>query len=307
MQPDTQWQSLYPFALREIDLDGHRYHYVDEGSGEVLLLVHGNPTWSFYWREIIRRLAPRFRVVAVDHIGCGLSDKPSGYPYRLAKHVDNLARFVEQLELDGITLVGHDWGGAIGLGAALADEKRYRRFVLSNTAAFRSSRMPWRIRVCRMPLLGRIAVQGFNGFARAALKMAVCRRERMTPAVRAGVLAPYDSWAHREAIYRFVEDIPLSPRHPSYATLLDIEQGLERLADRPWLLVWGMRDWCFTPEFLDRFIEINPRAEVHRLADVGHWVMEDAHEQVIPILEDFLDRHSLGAVSRPASSLTDRR
>lgn len=298
MELAPHWQSLYPFASREIHLDGHRYHYVDEGAGEVLLLVHGNPAWSFHWRELIRRLSPQFRVVAVDHMGCGQSDKPPNYPYRLAQHVNNLARFVARLGLEDITLLGHDWGGPIGLGAALADTRRYRRFALLNTAAFRSRHMPWRIRLCRLPLLGRVAVQGFNGFARAALRMAVCRRERMTGAVRAGILAPYDTWAHRQAIYRFVTDIPTSPRHPSYATLLGIEEGLPRLAGHPWLLVWGMRDWCFTPDFLARFIEFFPHAEVHRLADAGHWVMEDAHEHVVPIVEDFLKKHPLPVASR---------
>lgn len=300
MHPAPHWQSLYPFASRDIDLDGHRYHYVDEGSGDVLLLVHGNPTWSFYWRELIRALSPKCRVVAVDHLGCGLSDKPPGYPYRLSQHADNLAQFVERLGLADVTLVGHDWGGPIGLGAALADPRRYRRFVMFNTAAFRSRRMPWRIRMCRLPILGRLLVQGLNGFARAALRMAVCRRERMTAAVRAGMLAPYDSWAHREAIYRFVADIPTSPRHPSYATLAGIEQGLSQLADCPWLLVWGLRDWCFTPHFLERFLTFVPQAEVHRLPKAGHWVVEDAHEQIAPIVERFLKKHPLGVAARPA-------
>jgi haloalkane dehalogenase len=278
-------------------LDAHRYHYVDEGSGDVLLLVHGNPTWSFHWRELIRAWSPNFRVVAVDHIGCGQSEKPRSYPYCLAQHIDNLARFVARLGLEDVTLLGHDWGGAIGLGAALADQRRYRRFVMFNTAAFRSRRMPWRIRMCRAPILGRLAVQGLNGFARAALRMAVVRRERMTDAVRAGILAPYGGWAQREAIYRFVADIPTSPRHPSYATLAGIEAGLSRLSAYPWLFIWGMRDWCFTPQFLARFLEFFPQAEVHRLADAGHWVVEDAHERVAPIVENFLQMHPLAAAA----------
>jgi haloalkane dehalogenase len=297
MHADASWQSLFPFESREIRLGPHRYHYVDEGSGEVLLLVHGNPTWSFHWRELIRAWSPSFRVVAVDHLGCGLSDKPRGYPYRLAQHVDNLAEFVRQLGLEAITLVGQDWGGAIGLGAALADVARYQRFVMFNTAAFRSRRMPWRIAMCRLPIVGRLAVQGLNGFLRAALRMAVCKRERMTPAVRAGLLAPYDRWANREAIYRFVADIPTTPRHPSYAKLAEIEGGLTRLAGYPWLLVWGMRDWCFTPHFLERFCQFVPRAEVHRLADAGHWVVEDAHERIAPIVADFLRAYRLPAAA----------
>jgi pimeloyl-ACP methyl ester carboxylesterase len=293
MHPSSNWRSLYPFESRCVNLGGHRYHYVDEGRGDVLLLVHGNPTWSFYWRELICALRSNYRVIAVDHIGCGLSDKPRDYPYRLSRHVDNLVQFVRQLDLGDMTLLAHDWGGAIGLGAALAERQRFARFVLFNTAAFRSRRMPWRIRVCRTPLLGRLIVQGLNGFARAALRMAVCQPARMTPAVRSGLLAPYDSWHHRQALYRFVADIPMSSRHPSYATLRGIEEGLPSLAARPWLFVWGMRDWCFTPDFLNRFLDFFPRAEVHRLDHAGHYVVEDAHEQIVPVLARFLENHPL--------------
>ncbi len=155
---DLAWRSLYPFTSHELRFDGLRYHYLDEGQGEVLLLVHGNPTWSFYWRELIRRWREHYRVVAVDHIGCGLSDKPHDYPYCLARHVDNLAALVGELNLQAITLVAHDWGGAIGVGAALADPDRFARFTLMNTAAFRSRQIPLRIRVCRTPLLGPLAV-----------------------------------------------------------------------------------------------------------------------------------------------------
>ncbi len=291
MPGGSDWRALYPFESREVRLGGLRYHYVDEGAGEVLLCVHGNPTWSFYWRELIRGLSPRYRVIAVDHIGCGLSDKPRNYPYRLFRHIDNLTSFVERLDLRKVTLVAHDWGGAIGLGAAIEAQERFRRFVILNSAAFRSRRMPWRIRACRIPLIGRIAVQGFNAFARAALTMAVAKHERMTPAVQAGLLAPYDSWTHRQAIYRFVADIPMSRAHASYSRLCEIEERLELLAERPWMFVWGMRDWCFTPAFLERFLEFIPRAEVHRLEDAGHYVMEDAHERVVPLVEQFLRKH----------------
>ena len=291
MAPD--WRSLYPFESRAVTLGGHRYHYVDEGQGEVLLLVHGNPTWSFYWRELIRGLSPKYRVIAVDHIGCGLSDKPRDYEYRLSRHIDNLTEFTDRLDLQDVTLLAHDWGGAIGLGATLERQQRFARFVLFNTAAFPSSRMPWRIRVCRTPGVGRLLVQGLNGFARAALRMAVTKHDRMTPAIRAGLLAPYDSWRHREAIYRFVADIPMSPRHPSHTTLAGIEGRLPLLRERPWLFIWGMRDWCFTPEFLDQFLTIFPAAEAHRLADAGHYVVEDAYERILPILERFLANHPL--------------
>jgi haloalkane dehalogenase len=284
------WRALYPFASRYLDHGGVRQHYLDEGAGQPLLFVHGNPTWSFHWRTLIRALAPRFRLIAPDHVGCGLSDKPQDYPYRLARHIENLKSLIERLDLRDITLVAHDWGGAIGLGAALRCRERFARLILLNTAAFRSKRIPWRIRICRTPFFGPLAVRGANSFARSALTMAVCKPERMTAAVRAGYLAPYNNWAHRIAIQCFVDDIPLGPRHPSYSTLMEIERGLPSLAQLPISLVWGMRDWCFTPHFLDRFREFFPAAEVHPIEDAGHWVMEDSHERVIPIIEEFAAR-----------------
>jgi len=293
MREADDWRPLYPFQSHEITVGGLRYHYLDEGAGEVLLLVHGNPTWSFYWRELVGALRKRYRVVVPDHVGCGMSEKPGkkDYSYRLDRRIADLGQLIEQLDLQQITLVAHDWGGAIGMGAAVAAPRRFARFVLCNTAAFRSKDCPLRIRVCRTPLLGRLAVQGLNLFARSALRMAVCRHERMTPAVRAGLLAPYDSWRHRTAVHQFVLDIPLSQRHHSYQTLCRIEAQLGQFRRQPICLIWGMRDWCFTPAFLDRFIEFFPEAEVHRLGSAGHYVIEDAHERIVPLLEEFLAKH----------------
>jgi len=290
MTTTADWRSLYPFESREATVAGRRYHYLDEGDGAVLLLVHGNPTWSFYWREIIKALRGRYRLIVPDHVGCGLSERPTAaeYPYTLARRVDDLGELVEQLDLRWITLLAHDWGGAIGMGTAVAAPERFSRFVLFNTGAFTGGRCPMRIRLCRTPMLGRLAVQGLNLFARAALAAAVCKRKRMTPAVRAGLLAPYDSWAHREAVYRFVLDIPLHRGHPSYERLAQIETGLVQFRQHPVCLIWGMRDWCFTPAFLERFIEFFPQAKVHRIADAGHYVIEDAHERIVPLVERFL-------------------
>lgn len=289
------WRPLYPFASQYLDLDGVRQHYVDEGQGPTILLVHGNPTWSFYWREAIIALRDRYRVIAMDHVGCGLSDKPVAYEYRLARHIENLQTLIQRLDLRDITLVGHDWGGCIGLGAAGRMPQRFARLVLSNTGAFRMDHIPWRIAVCRIPALGQLAVQGLNGFVRAALSMATTQPQRFTPEVRAGYLAPYNNWSNRIATHRFVLDIPLRPGHPSYATLVEVEQGLAELKRLPVLLAWGMRDWCFTPEFLARFQEFFPRAQTVRLASAGHFVVEDAREEWLAAVEKFLDEQPVAA------------
>jgi len=268
-----------------------RYHYLDEGHGPVLLFVHGNPTWSFYWRKLILALRDRYRCVAVDHIGCGLSDKPEPYRYTLAQHVENLSRLVTELDLRDVTLLGHDWGGAIGLGAAVAAPERFGRFVLFNTAAFRDQHIPRRIALCRIPVLGKWAVRALNGFAVAAVRMAFAHPERVSPEVKAGYLAPYDSWAHRVATHEFVRDIPLEPNHPTFGKLAEIESQLSRFRDCPIQIQWGLRDWCFTTHFLDRWTkEFFPRAEVERWPDVGHYVVDEGHEQVLPRLQEFLSR-----------------
>jgi pimeloyl-ACP methyl ester carboxylesterase len=291
------WRDLYPFESHFFDIGGARLHYLDEGAGEPLLFVHGNPTWTFYWRNLILGLRDRNRCLAIDHIGCGLSDKPPDYNYTLPQRIDDLGQLVESLDLSGVTLLAHDWGGAIGLGTVLRLPERFSRIVLFNTGAFPPPFVPWRIAACRTPLLGTLAVRGFNAFARAALTMAVEKPGRMTPDVRAGLLAPYDNWVNRVAVDRFVRDIPFSPRHPTWKTLEQIETGLPSLADRPIQLIWGMRDWCFRPKCLDRFATHWPNAEIHRLADCGHYVVEDAHERIVPLVQEFLERHPLANIA----------
>lgn len=282
------WRSLYPFCSRHLQLDGLRMHYLDEGAGQPLLMVHGNPTWSFYWRNLITAFRGSYRAVAPDHIGCGLSDKPQHYHYTLAQHIENLVRLIDELDLSNITLLGHDWGGAIGLGAALARPNRIARIVLFNTGAFRPHFVPLRIRLCRTPALGLIAMRGLNLFSRAALSMAVEHPERLTPAVRGGLLAPYDNWANRVGVHHFVKDIPLTKRHPTWQTLAEMEDALPSLASRPIRLIWGMRDWCFNASCLERFEQLFPDAEVCRLDHAGHYVIEDATDEVIGLVRAFL-------------------
>ena len=285
----------YPFDSHFLTLaSGLRYHYVDESPADedrpVLLMVHGNPTWSYYWRSLVTKFRNRFRCIAVDHIGCGLSDKPDEdeYPFTLEQRIVDLVQLIEHLDLKRITLLAHDWGGAIGMGAAVRLPDRFERFVFMNTAAFRSSQCPMRIRLCRAPFFGRLAIQGLNLFSLGTLWMASASRKNLTPAVRSALLAPYHSWSSRLAIYRFVQDIPLSPRHPSYETLLKIEESLPMFRERPVCLIWGMLDWCFSPEYIKRFLQFFPEADVYRLEKAHHLLLEDAPDEVAAALETFL-------------------
>lgn len=282
-------QALFPWASAELPVPAGTLRYVDEGEGDPIVAVHGNPTWGFYWRALIRHYADRYRVVVPDHIGCGRSDKPQDWPYRLEGHVDNLVRLVEHLDLQRITLVVHDWGGAIGLGMAGRLPERVARLVITNTGAFRSQAIPLSIASCRIPGFGPIAVRGFNAFARAATFRTTVRP--LAPEVKAGLLAPYGTWADRIATLRFVEDIPLAPSHPSYATLVGVEEGLERLRDKPTLIAWGEQDWCFTPAFREEFQRRLPDAEVERYEDAAHYLIEDVPERLLARMDRFLGDH----------------
>ncbi len=284
----TSLRDLYPFESHWFDCGDARMHYLDEGEGPPIVMLHGNPTWSFYFRELIKGLRDRYRLIVPDHIGCGLSDKPQDYPYTLSAHIDNVERLINHLDLTDVTLAVHDWGGAVGFGWAVRHLELVRRFVLFNTTAF-LGRMPLRIRVCRWPIFGGLVVRGLNGFARSAVSMACKNRSRMTPEVKRGYLLPYDSFANRVAILRFVRDIPVSPRVPSYLVLKQIEAALPQFRDRPMIIFWGARDFCFNDSFLNGWVKRFPDAIVHRFADAGHYVVEDAGERILPRMSEFLN------------------
>lgn len=292
----ADWRELYPFQSQFLEIprsettaDWVRLHFVQQGSGDqTVLCVHGNPTWSFYYREVLRQVSDTARVVAVDHVGCGLSQKPQNYNYTLEQHIGNLARLIEHLDLRRITLLVHDWGGAIGLGAALKMPQRIERLVLLNTGAFPPPYIPWRIAACRWPWVGEFAMRGLNLFAKAALSMTLNRLDRLPPAVASGLIAPYDNWQSRIAIARFVQDIPTRKSSATWQILARLEDGLSVFKNRPARIVWGMQDWCFRPECLDRLERMFPQAKVSRLEDVGHYVMEEAPTEVIEAVRSCL-------------------
>lgn len=271
---------LYPFHTARLAVPGGAISYVDEGAGPPALMVHGNPTWSIYYRHLIAALRDSHRVIVPDHMGCGLSDKPQRYPYRLENHIENLTRLVEHLRLGPIDLVVHDWGGAIGMGWAVRRPDLVKRIVVLNTAAFLSPRLPLRIAVCRVPIFGDLALRGLNAFAGVATFMAVERP--MSAEVRRAYLLPYDSWHNRIAQLRFVQDIPMRPGHPTWAVVDAIDRELHLLRDRPMQILWGGKDWCFDDYFLAGWLRRFPQAQATRFDDAGHYVLEDAHEEIVP-------------------------
>lgn len=285
---------LYPFEGRFLDLDGNRMHYLDEGSGDPVVMVHGNPTWSIYYRNLVQALRGTHRCIVPDHIGCGLSDKPGDdrYDYTLEQRVADLEALLDHLGVtENITLVVHDWGGMIGMAFATRHPERIRRLVVLNTSAFhlpKSKRFPWPLWLTRTPL-GAVLVRGFNAFAATAARVC-CTRTRMSRELRRAYCAPYDSWANRIATLRFVQDIPLRPGDRSYETVTEVEENVHKLKGKPLLICWGLKDFVFDAHFLRRWEETFPDAEIRRFEDCGHYILEDAAEEVIGLVRNFIAR-----------------
>ena len=293
-------KELYPFKGEYLPLTHHaKMHYLDEGSGPTLLALHGNPTWSFYYRNLALRLRNQYRVVVPDHIGCGLSDKPTDetYSYRLEQRVEDVEELVRNLGLKDITLVLHDWGGMIGLSFACRNPALVKRIILMNTSGFAlppTKTFPLALTLSRTPLLGDILIRGFNAFALTASWIG-CKYQRMSPTLRRAYRAPYANWAQRRAVHRFVQDIPLSAKDPSWATVNFTDRHLESLKDKPMQIIWGEKDFIFDRHFLAEWRARMPQAEIHSYPNAGHYILEDLGDEAIDLMKDFLNRHPLEA------------
>lgn len=277
----------YPFQSKFFRIPHEpllRLHYIEEGKGDPVVFVHGNPTWSFYFRKLISRFSKKHRCIAIDHLGMGLSSKPLEGDYSLADHIRRFGQFIDHLGLNKITLVVHDWGGAIGLGWAVEHPDRIKRIVITNTAAFNSTDVPKRISILKTPLLGEAAIRGLNAFALPATMMASARG--LSPEAHRGLLYPYDTYASRIGIARFVQDIPSSDKQKTHELLTAIENKLGSLKV-PTIILWGLKDFCFHPGFLERWRKIYPAAMVYEFPQGGHYLFEDEAEGCCKALENF--------------------
>lgn len=291
-------RALYPFDGRFFDRGGGiRMHYLDEGAGDPVVMLHGNPTWSFYYRRLVLALRRSHRCIVPDHVGMGMSDKPGDdrYAYTLAQRVDDLTALLEHLEVRrNVTLVLHDWGGMIGMAWAARHPERVARLVILNTAAFPlpdDKPFPWPLWLTRTPL-GALLVRRFNAFSEIAARVCVTRAP-MPLEVRRAYTAPYDSWDSRIATLRFVQDIPLRTGDRGWRVLEETAGKLRAFADRPALICWGEKDFVFDRAFLREWEKYLPNAEVVRFPDAGHYVLEDAAGDVIPLVERFLRNHPI--------------
>lgn len=304
----------YPFTPQRFEVrPGVAMSYLDQGprDGEVVVMLHGNPSWSYYWRNLVTGLSDRYRCIVPDHVGMGLSDKPDdggglthphgrgapGYDYTLQARVDDLQALLRHAGIDEampVTLAVHDWGGMIGFGWALAHAAQVRRLVITNTAAFplpAAKPMPWQIALGRDWKFGAFIIRAFNAFSGGASRVGV--RNRMPAQVRRAYVAPYDSWANRISTVRFMQDIPLTPADRAWPLLEAAGQALPSFADRPAFIGWGLKDFVFDRHFLESFRKALPNAQVTAFDDAGHYVLEDKAAELVPAIRAFLDANAL--------------
>ncbi|MGB7293261.1 MAG: alpha/beta fold hydrolase [Thermodesulfobacteriota bacterium] len=281
----------YPFAPNYRRVNGFNMHFVDEGNGDPIVLLHGDPTWGYLWRSFIPALSERARCIVPDHMGMGKSEVPrQPYPYRLAHHIANLEALLIGLNLQQITLVVHDWGGPVGLGFAIRQPDCIKRLVITNTwasAQWPGAPFPRLIEMIRSSG-GEKFVLERNGFLERALTGTTHHAERLTEVVMDAYRAPFPTPESRVAMLCWSRDIPVTEVDPSYLEMRRIENSLSLFAKTPTLIVWGMLDPVLPPSVLRWWQNVYPQATTHEIEDASHFLQEDAPEQISGYISDFI-------------------
>lgn len=278
-------KKLLPFESRYADVSGHKLHYIDEGSGPVVLLLHGNPTWCFYYRDLIARLRTKFRVIAPDHLGCGLSEHPDKR-FRARDRMAHLEEFLSALGIEKFSLVVHDWGGPIGTGVAVRNVDKIEKVVYLNTTITETESLPLIIKTAAKPFPGKFLTKYSTRFLKLTVEVGAAKK--LSKEVIDGYLYPYRTSKDRTAIWNFVDDIPFSSAHPTYQEMVWIAKGLPELAKKPVQVIWGLKDPCFHKEMLNKLLKHFPNASVLEIPEASHLVLEDAKDLAFDAIEKFL-------------------
>jgi haloalkane dehalogenase len=275
----------YPFRSHYLPLEMGRLHYLDVGHGAPIVMVHGNPAWSFLYRHFVKGLSPDHRCIALDHIGFGLSDKPYDWSYHPADHARNLHVLIDQLGLRDITLVVQDWGGPIGLSYAVNQPENVRSLVIMNTWMWPVDD-DWYYRAFSGFMggpLGRFLIRRFNFFVNGVMKMATGDRSKLSGAVHQHYVQPLANPADRRGCWVLPKEIIASTDW-----LRGLWEQRERISDKPALILWGLRDIAFREKELQTWQQLFTDGQVHRLEGVGHFVQEEYGQEAVPIVAKFL-------------------
>ncbi len=280
-------QSEYPFAAHYFKVNGQNLHYIDEGQGETILFVHGTPSWSFDYRNVIKMLRPHYRCIALDHIGFGLSDKPSDYDYSTQNHSETLSKFIADKQLTNFTLVVHDFGGPIGLNYALKFPEQVKNIVVLNSWMWSSAKDPEFIkfsRILKSPILPLLYLY-FNFSPRYLLPNSF-GDHKLPNHLLAQYTKPFANSSQRRGTLAFAK------------SLLNDQDWFEELwnqrhhiNNKPTLFIWGMKDRFVTPYYLEKFLSGFKNAHVEKLETCGHFPQEEESEKVGRLIEAFLKCH----------------
>ena len=280
--PDWLDRTLFPFTSRFVDIDGNTVHYIDEGSGPTLLLLHGNPTWSFLYRHIIRQLSSHFRCIALDYPGFGLSKAKPGYTYTPREHSSVVEGFVDALDLSDLRIMVQDWGGPIGLGMAGRRPELVHSFVIGNSFAWPARRSRGMTTFSRVvgSRLARHFIRRSNALVRWLIPAGINRT--LTDAEMSAYTGPFPTPEARLPTWIFAREIRRSEDY-----LLEVEAGLAKVADKPALIVWGDADGAFRAPARDRFARLFPTHRVVNLRGAKHFIQENEPDEIAAAILDW--------------------
>jgi len=283
------FDGTFPFKPSFESINGFNMHYVDEGKGEPIVCLHGEPTWSYLYRNFIIELSEENRVIAPDQMGFGKSDVPQDKEYRMDEHIDNLTKLLLKLDLKNITLVIQDWGGPIGLGFAVNNPERIKRLVIMNTSigVMKADKKPWYATVEEKGMYEQF-IMNIEGL----IKGGIYRKENVTDSMIKAYTTPFPSEEYYIGAFTWPKDIPVGDSHPSASIMMHVRENLDKLSEKEKILIWGMKDPIFPKRTIDWWHRIYPDIETHRIENASHFLQEDAPEEIIEIIMDFLKKTS---------------
>jgi len=281
------FNETYPFQPHFKNINGFKMHYVDEGEGEPIVCLHGMPTWSYLYRNFIKELSNTHHVIAPDQMGFGKSDVPQDKEYRMQEHIDNLTKLLLKLDLEDITLVVQDWGGPIGFGFAVDNPKSIKRLVIMNTSigVMREERKPW-----YAPLEEKGIYKQFIMNIEGVIKGGIYQKNNITDTMIKAYKAPFPSEEYFIGAFAWPKDIPVGNSHPSAPTMTHVRENLDKLSEKEKILIWGLNDPIFPKKMIDWWHKIYPDIEIYKIQNASHFLQEDAPEEIINFIRNFMER-----------------